>query len=726
MKTKPRIVVNTICKNEIINIDKWLKSCQNADLIYVLDTGSDDGTIDVLKNNKTSFDVDKSFEENGIFNFGKARNKCLENARILATKQFKNEPIIYVCIDIDEFPTEDAFDVLRSSYSNDYDAYPSWCIMNGERSIIKHKIISDNQQWEWVRSIHETTVLKGNDNPKYHPTPCFTYIHEQDLTKDRKYYLYTKHAYEKNPNNSLNCIYYACECYHRGDYDLFKKLNEEYIEVLLNNKDDIRYQDAEHLILGYLNLVDYYLNIDIKPTMALVYSTKVEQIIKDGKFPKFRKHYYVRALIFELMRQYKSAELNLVKAYNVEVGPCCFVDDLSYYNENGNYVIEEKLIKIRKHISNQQNSVNKICVYAICRNEKQFVEKWLESMSEADYIVVLDTGSTDGTYEMLKNDPRVYSCEQKIISPWRFDVARNEGMLLIPDDANILLSTDLDEILEPGWAKVIRDKWDPKQHVRGDYKYAWSHNDSGEPGRIFYYDKLHDRNWYWTAPVHELLTSELYDDDYRYSHEIDLFNHGVYLHHYPDQTKSRSNYLPLLELRAKETPEDYYGLYYLSHEYYYRGQYENSIKVLNKILDCYSDKFSDDERAAAYLFIGDNYRALQDLIKAIYYYNRAIDVDKTYRESYLSIAEICNELGMYNVAIGYVNEAIQKTYRHYTWIERDRDWNEQVDDILSVSYSWLGDFETAHTHIKKALAKNPNDTRLQSNYQLIAEQLLEN
>jgi glycosyltransferase involved in cell wall biosynthesis len=38
-------------------------------------------------------------------------------------------------------------------------------------------------------------------------------------------------------------------------------------------------------------------------------------------------------------------------------------------------------------------------------------------VSEADYIVVLDTGSTDGTYEMLKNDPRIYNCEQKIINP---------------------------------------------------------------------------------------------------------------------------------------------------------------------------------------------------------------------------------------------------------------------------------------------------------------------
>ena len=92
----------------------------------------------------------------------------------------------------------------------------------------------------------------------------------------------------------------------------------------------------------------------------------------------------------------------------------------------------------------------KICVYAICKNESKFVEKWLESMSESDYIVVLDTGSTDDTFEKLKNDPRVTLVKQEEINPWRFDVARNRSMELVPDDADILVCTDFDEIFEPG------------------------------------------------------------------------------------------------------------------------------------------------------------------------------------------------------------------------------------------------------------------------------------
>ena len=45
----------------------------------------------------------------------------------------------------------------------------------------------------------------------------------------------------------------------------------------------------------------------------------------------------------------------------------------------------------------------RICVYAIAKNEEKFVERWMKSMSEADYICVLDTGSTDKTVEKLSD-----------------------------------------------------------------------------------------------------------------------------------------------------------------------------------------------------------------------------------------------------------------------------------------------------------------------------------
>lgn len=99
--------------------------------------------------------------------------------------------------------------------------------------------------------------------------------------------------------------------------------------------------------------------------------------------------------------------------------------------------------------------MNKIAVYTICKNEEKFVNKWLDSMSEADYMVVLDTGSTDATIKLLEEGKKKYPnliYAQKVIDPWRFDVARNANIDIIPKDANILFENDLDEWLAPGWS----------------------------------------------------------------------------------------------------------------------------------------------------------------------------------------------------------------------------------------------------------------------------------
>lgn len=45
----------------------------------------------------------------------------------------------------------------------------------------------------------------------------------------------------------------------------------------------------------------------------------------------------------------------------------------------------------------------KIVVYAISKNEEKHVKRWVESMKEADEIIVLDTGSTDKTVKLLKD-----------------------------------------------------------------------------------------------------------------------------------------------------------------------------------------------------------------------------------------------------------------------------------------------------------------------------------
>ena len=112
----------------------------------------------------------------------------------------------------------------------------------------------------------------------------------------------------------------------------------------------------------------------------------------------------------------------------------------------------------------------KICVYAICKNEEQFVERWMNSMKEADEIFVLDTGSTDKTVKKLKKLGA--KVKTKKFNPWRFDVARNESLKMVPEDCDICVCIDLDEVFLPGWRKKIEEIW-TKNTTRLRYNYNW-------------------------------------------------------------------------------------------------------------------------------------------------------------------------------------------------------------------------------------------------------------
>ena len=98
-----------------------------------------------------------------------------------------------------------------------------------------------------------------------------------------------------------------------------------------------------------------------------------------------------------------------------------------------------------------------VCVYAICKDEESFVDRWMDSMSEADRVVVLDTGSSDATVEKLRNQGAEVTVE--VISPWRFDTARNRSLELVPEDADICVCTDLDEVFQPGWRERLEEAW---------------------------------------------------------------------------------------------------------------------------------------------------------------------------------------------------------------------------------------------------------------------------
>src|ERR1051326_1134569 len=88
-----------------------------------------------------------------------------------------------------------------------------------------------------------------------------------------------------------------------------------------------------------------------------------------------------------------------------------------------------------------------ICLNMIVKNESEVIERCLNSVKHLiDYWVIVDTGSNDGTQEVIKNFLRDIPGEL-LERPWvDFAHNRNEALFAAKDKADYLLFLDADEI----------------------------------------------------------------------------------------------------------------------------------------------------------------------------------------------------------------------------------------------------------------------------------------
>ena len=348
----------------------------------------------------------------------------------------------------------------------------------------------------------------------------------------------------------------------------------------------------------------------------------------------------------------------------------------------------------------------KICVYAICKNEEKFIDRWYDSIKdEVDEIVVLDTGSCDNTIKKLKEKEKI-KVYQKQIKPWRFDVARNESLKLVSDDIDICICLDLDEIIEPGFKKKINKLWN-KETTRLLYLYNWHINEQGKPDITFYSEKIHKRKGFkWVNPVHEILEYE--------KEEKKIKTNEIIINHFPDITKSRSSYLPLLELAVKENPYNDRNVHYLGREYMYYGKWNEAIDTLIKHLNLKSATWKD-ERCASMRFISRCYQNIKRYDEAKMWLNKAIEEAPYLRDPYVERALLEYKLNNYKEVEYYCLKALNITNRKDVYINEIFSWDHTIYDLLSLSYYYQNEKFLALKYIDKAIEMSPNNERLINN-----------
>jgi glycosyltransferase involved in cell wall biosynthesis len=339
----------------------------------------------------------------------------------------------------------------------------------------------------------------------------------------------------------------------------------------------------------------------------------------------------------------------------------------------------------------------KIAVYTIALNEEQFIESWYKSAMNADYLLIADTGSTDNTVQIAQDlGIDVFTIS---ISPWRFDDARNASLAALPKDIDICISLDMDEVLVPGWREKLESI--KPETTRPRYKYTWSWNEDGTPGLEYGGDKIHSRHGYrWKHPVHEVLTTDRLQEVQEW---IDLE-----IHHHPDNSKPRSQYLPLLELSVREDPNDDRNAYYYARELFFYGKNEEAVKEFRRYLKLPTARWGA-ERAAAYRYMAKCNPEIGDQ-----YLESAILEDSSRRESYVALSEWhyknANWQGCYDNAM----EALSIAEKPLDYLCEDFAWGSLPHDLAGIAAYNLGNIDDAIKHTEDAIALS-NDPRLKTN-----------
>ena len=357
----------------------------------------------------------------------------------------------------------------------------------------------------------------------------------------------------------------------------------------------------------------------------------------------------------------------------------------------------------------------RVVVYGICKNEEQFVDRWMDSMSEADQVVVLDTGSTDATVEKLRQ--RGASVTVEVITPWRFDTARNRSLELVPEDAEICVCTDLDEVFHPGWRKELEQVWE-EGAGQATYRYTWSFNPDGSEGVVFWYEKIHARWGYrWVHPVHEVL-AWVGEGRPGPTGVAD----GMQLDHHPDPTKSRGQYLALLELSVAEDPEDDRNVHYLGREYMFRERWDDCIATLKRHLSMPKSTWKD-ERAASMRYIAKAYLGKGNQQQAQDWYLRAIAEAPYLREPWMDLAELLYEQEEWDGVLYMTGRALSITHRPRTYICEAAPWGSLPHDLRCIAFYHTGRRQQALEEARKALALEPGNERLRGNVELLEQEM---
>lgn len=264
----------------------------------------------------------------------------------------------------------------------------------------------------------------------------------------------------------------------------------------------------------------------------------------------------------------------------------------------------------------------RVSAVLIVKNEAAVLARCLESVKEADEIIICDTGSTDNTVEVA----RQYTDKVFTDYVWEDHFAKARNHALAKATGDWILSIDADEFLTCPFSTV-------REAIAKAFM-AVNVKMTAEIGKSdFWFPRLFRRseNIWWEGAVHNHIS--VMGEDVTPTVTITF---GYSPAHGQDQLRS----LRILEREVASNPDCVRERFYLGREYFYRGMYDKALPMLGRYVQ--QSRFLA-EKAEAFLTMARIYWELHMPDDARDALLQCLAIDTHFKEACLFMAVLAGD-----------------------------------------------------------------------------------
>lgn len=290
-----------------------------------------------------------------------------------------------------------------------------------------------------------------------------------------------------------------------------------------------------------------------------------------------------------------------------------------------------------------------VTLYAIAKNEEKSIEKFIENSKKFSHTVVVDTGSTDNTVQLLKDSGIEVHSHPQTRDEFDFSVARNQALSYVKTDwaFSIDFNETLDEFFPEGLG-VISPEFTAFRHERFDKEGEEEPVQSNEVHLRFHRTK----NYTWTNAVHEIPVF-VPTEDYLNESVVDT---TIKITKQIQRTVDKQLfYLSICEREYEKDKNNWYYVWFIYNHYLSVQNFQKTLEFGQEFLNC-SKSYFNTFRVPVFINCSQILLKMGDVQKSANYAFHAVSEAMNMGEPHMShafsyLTEISKTLNNPNITV---------------------------------------------------------------------------